>query len=142
MKKYLTVFILLLFCGNSTTYAETIHFFRPKSVTFTGGSQNWDMVYRMYLKGTEVSYEFNIKYKGKDEKVKSKTFLLHQLDKKGVYEIGAWDFHLDQFNQYQSGVIKDCYGCQYWDKEKRVIFIINRWEEKPETVVLTNKTKK
>jgi hypothetical protein len=140
MKKFLIVFIVLLCCGYSTTYAETIHFFRPKSVTFTGESQNWKMKYRMYLKGTDVSYEFKIKYKGKDERVSSsKTLMLHQLDKKGIYAIGAWDFQLDKTNQYQSGVIKDCFGCQYLDKEKQVIFIMNRWGENPETVVLTKK---
>ncbi|MFS0639166.1 hypothetical protein AB1K84_25160 [Mesobacillus foraminis] len=132
--KLLFLVILVLFLGVTNVNAENISFFgRPKSITFKGENQNWCVVHRMYLIGTEIEYETIIKYKGNDAKLITLPSLYYSITDKDVELAGT--FSLKRSNVFQSERT-ECFGCKYLDKKKDITFIIGQWEDYEESLIL------
>lgn len=135
-KMFLSVLLLFLVLGTNANAENKNLFGRPKAVAFKGDTQNWFVVHRMYLIGTEIYFETKIRYKGNDSKIKKSTSLYYSvLDKKGISVFHGDIFSLDKSNEFKSERM-DCYGCKYLDSEEKITFIINEWQDNEETLIL------
>jgi hypothetical protein len=128
--------ILVLISGATYASAEDANLFgRPKSITFKGENQNWLVVHQMYLVGTEIEYETNIRYKGNNEKLKKIPSMYYTLsDKEENLGVGG-TFSLKESNVFKTERM-ECFGCKYLDKKKGITFIIGDWEDYEEKVVI------
>ncbi len=130
----LFVVIMVLFLGATYTNADETNLFgRQKSITFKGENQNWIVVHKMYLVGTEVEYDTKIRFKGRDLKFKNLSSLHYSISHKDGSLGGT--FSLKNSNVFYSERMV-CNGCKYLDKKNEITFIIGEWEDYEESLIL------
>ncbi|MEB1808317.1 MAG: hypothetical protein LPK26_13675 [Bacillaceae bacterium] len=133
--KWLFILMMVFGClgASAVSAADSNNFGRPKAITFIGESQNWLVVYQMYLVGTEIQIQTKINYKGHNEKIKNQPTLHYSIIDEGTNVFGT--FSLKKSNVFQSEKI-ECGGCKFLDKKKEVTFIIGEWEHYEERITL------
>ncbi|MEA3320705.1 MAG: hypothetical protein U9Q88_11810 [Bacillota bacterium] len=134
--RLLCLVILVLISGASYASAENTNLFgRPTSITFKGENQNWLVVHQMYLVGTEIEYDTKIRYKGKNEKVKTLPTMYYSFTDKGENLGVGGIFSLKESNVFKVERMV-CEGCHYLDKKNKITFTVGDWEDYEERVVL------
>jgi hypothetical protein len=131
---YLAFSLLFVFNSITTVHGEIAnHLFSTKSVSFKGADNNWEILHKMTLVGTDLLYQTTIKYKGKYDKDLIKSNSHYLISYRGG-TIGGETFLLNQSGEFHSKK-RECGGCEFIDKVNEINYEIY-WKDTISTVIL------